>query len=682
MPYDRRLMDGASEGGATAAAERPRIGLDPAETVDPADRPVGETGSDGRGPERSRWWPVAISAALYLGLSLVVWEKVWFHHPSATTTCGCGDASLFTWFLEWPAYALVHGLSPFYSTAMFHPQGVNLLANTSQVALGTVLAPVSWISGPVMTLNVALTLSPVLSGLAMFVLLRRWVAWSPAAFVGGLLYGFSPFFLSNLSDAHLMVTMGPVPPLFVLLLDELLVRQRMRPVMGGIALGLLLTLQFFLGTETLVIMVFTGALGVALVVAYAAFSNRSSLRSRARHAAVGLGTGAVTALVLLAYPTWFALAGPAHFSGPIWPAYWVRIQGSVLRYFFTPTPQHTGLFGSSYNHVVGGYQGPLLSAQYFGIGMVVILVGGLIVWRRDVRLWLFGAITLVTGALSLGVSGSFTPWDFVSWLPLFGDILPNRFLVMTYLGAAVMLGLIVDHAHSSVLGRGRVLSDGRKTLGVLVGLAVAAVALVPIAANVAPDLPMTAEQVSLPTWFRTVAPHLPANQVVLVFPGPFGTIESAMTWQAVNRMHYSIVGGGGPGDVLARAGKERSGQGTVASATYSFNGSPSVGPAAGAAVHDALVGWGVDTVVVPDEPGLAPYDQPQSVTRATALMTVATGRLPVRQAGAWVWTGVQHRSPVGYPTSEEFAACTKGQPTRGTAAVDRATSCVLAAARH
>ncbi len=122
---------------------------------------------------------------------MFVWSSAW-RHPTSTTTCGCGDTSLFTWFLEWPAYAISHGLNPFYSTAMHVPVGVNLLANTSVVAIGVLLAPVTWLFGPVATLNVALTLAPALSALSMFVLLRRWVTWTPAAFVGGLLYGFSP----------------------------------------------------------------------------------------------------------------------------------------------------------------------------------------------------------------------------------------------------------------------------------------------------------------------------------------------------------------------------------------------------------------------------------------------------------------------------------------------------------
>src|SRR5271163_451776 len=97
--------------------------------------------------------------------------------PAASvTTCGCGDTSLFTWFLEWPAYALSHGTNPLYSTHLFHPGGINLLSNTAEVGLGIALAPVTWLFGPIATLNVALTLSPALSAFTMYVLLRRWVS--------------------------------------------------------------------------------------------------------------------------------------------------------------------------------------------------------------------------------------------------------------------------------------------------------------------------------------------------------------------------------------------------------------------------------------------------------------------------------------------------------------------------
>ncbi len=193
-------------------------------TVDPG--ASDDPGPSGAGsPPTHTWRGVVVAAVGYLLVSMVVWWNVWTSHPTSTTTCGCGDTSLFTWFLDWPAYATAHGLNPLYSTAIHVPYGVNLLANTSVLAVGVVLAPVTWLFGPVATLNVALTLAPALSALAMFVLLRRWVSWSPAAFIGGLLYGFSPFVLVEPHRRPPDAGSGRGPPLVVACLDELLMRQ-------------------------------------------------------------------------------------------------------------------------------------------------------------------------------------------------------------------------------------------------------------------------------------------------------------------------------------------------------------------------------------------------------------------------------------------------------------------------
>ena len=153
--------------------------------------------------------------AIYLLVSTGLWWHVWSTHPTGVATCGCDDPGLFTWFLAWPANAIAHGHSVLYSTAIFHPGGVNLLSMTSVLAIGIPLAPVTWLFGPVATLNVAATLGPVLSALAMFWLLRRWVSWTPAAFIGGLVYGFSPFVLTAVSVGHLNVAFLFLLPLMV-----------------------------------------------------------------------------------------------------------------------------------------------------------------------------------------------------------------------------------------------------------------------------------------------------------------------------------------------------------------------------------------------------------------------------------------------------------------------------------
>jgi hypothetical protein len=625
----------------------------------------------------------ALAAAGYLGLTLVVWWNVWSDHPTSTTTCGCGDTSLFTWFFEWPAWAIDHGTSPLFSTAMFHPGGVNLLSNTGVVALGVVLAPVTWAFGPVASLNVALALAPVLSALAMFALLRRWVTWSPAAFAGGILYGFSPFVLLSLTDGHLMLGMAPVLPLVVACLDELLVRQRRSPVATGVVLGALVAVQFFIGSEVLVLTAIAVSIGLVLVLAYALWHRR--LVGRARRALVGLAGGAATAAVLLAYPVWFALAGPAHLSGPVWgPDSPISYGGTGNSgYLFPPAAAVSALARR-----FGGYQGPSLSGQYVGIGLVAVVVVGLVLWRRDLRLWLFAIVGAVSVPLSFGLrSHAWTPWRLFVRLPQMDNIIPSRFLVVTYLCAAVLLGLIVDHARTSVLGWRSVAAPGgrggtprrrRRWVGGLGGVAVAATALVPWAVYDAGGLPFTTQSVVLPRWFEAVPPRLGGHQVLLAFPVPFALMQSAMTWQAVDRMHYDMAGGGGPNALISRAGAERAGQ------TYLGNVSVSGSPQAVTApeitaVRRALDGWGVTMVVLPDPSPLPTYERVHLVRTVAVLITAATGERPVVQEGSWVWTGVEHAGPPVVPSPEALARCTAGPPGGSPASITGSTGCVVGA---
>ena len=678
-----------------------RLVADPAAAPAPADAPVGapaERTRPGDGPAPHRWRVLLLAAAGYLLLSLFVWWDVWSGHPTSTTTCGCGDSALFLWFLEWPAHALTHGLDPFYSNAMSYPGGVNLLDNTSELAIGVVLAPVTWAFGPVATLNVALTLAPALSALTMFVLLRRWVTWSPAAFVGGLLYGFSPFVVVSLTDAHLMIGMAPVPPLVVLCLDELLFRQRRRPVVVGVVLGLLVAVQFFVGTELLVIMAISAAIGVLLILAYGA-RRPEVIRQRARYALTGLAAGGATAGLLLAYPVWFVLAGPAHTSGPVWPDLYLGYEGTLLKAFVVPSGVSASF--TRFALRVGGYQGPTLSGQYVGWGVVAVVVGGTAAWRRDRRLWLFGAMAAISVVLTLGARPHlWLPWSALAGLPQLQNVIPSRFLAVTYLAVGVMVGLIVDHAYVAVRGRrrdarvrahahrsGAEVPARRRWMAAVAASAVAAVAVVPIAAYLAGSTPVTTQPVVLPTWFRTVAPHLEGRQVLLVYPLPNQTIESAMAWQAVDRMSFVMVGGGGPGAVSERAGKERKGLAVIGTSSFAFSRQVFASGDVDA-VRDALDGWGVTMVVIPDEPGLAAYDRVTSVPYAVALMTAATGQAPVRQASAWVWSGVDRAGPPVHPAAEAFSRCVAGaapvtdapspSPAETEAATAGVATCVLA----
>jgi hypothetical protein len=631
-----------------------------AEQVDQEARPpeVDAAGAPGR-PDQARPWrpgPAYLAAgAAYLALSLLLWWQVWTGHPSNSATCGCGDPSLFTWFMEWPAYALAHGSSPFYSTLLFHPGGINLLSNTSVLAIGLPMAPVTWLFGPVASLNLALTLSPVFTGLATFWLLRRWVSWSPAAFAGGLLFAFSPFVLVSLPFAHLMTAALALIPLIVGCLDELLRVRRRRPIPVGVALGLLLTVQFFVSTEMLLITAGAVALALVFLVGHGLVTDRPGLAAAARESWKGLATGIGLALVLLAYPSWYALAGPAHLSSPIWPNIPV-VGGFLPGNFVRPTAPPGRLLLT-----IGGYEGhPLPTAAYLGWGVVVVAVGGLLAFRRDRRLWLFGAVGLVCALLSLSERHHWEPWRAFNSVPVADNIIQQRFVAITFLAAAAMVAIVCDHVRRALadatVARGRPPARAR-TLGVVGGVALMAGALVPIAVAFAPDLPYQARPVKLPAWFAHRGEQLPPGRVLLAFPPPFSGIQSAMTWQAVNRLHWAQAGGGGPQGTPARAGAARPGFSVLMDLAFGF-GQPAGTRAQDLAVRQALRRWGVTTVVIPLQPGLPALLRGHDPVYAATFMAGVLGVPPHYQDQAWVWPALHLQRGPAATSAGAVALCT------------------------
>ncbi len=599
--------------------------------------------------------PYLVAGGLYGLASVVVWWHVWTSHPSGVMTCACTDAGRTAWYVEWVTYALTHGHDLLFSTWMLHPGGVNLLADTSVPAIGLVLVPVTSLFGPVVAVNLAGTLIPVTSGLTMFWLLRRWVRWAPAAFVGGLLYGFSAFVVVQLAFGWLNLACTALLPLVAGCLDELLIRQRVRPTRVGVALALLATVQFFVSSELLLIGVLAGVVAVVLLAAYDAVRDPRDLRRRLPHAATGLGVALVVGAVLLAYPLWFFLAGPAHLGTTVWSTDVPGNLGNVVGNFWTTLDRFGPINGRTLAQeapVLGGYRGPAPpSPSYLGIGMPVVLAVGTAIWRRDRRLWLFGALGLVAAVLSLRAGGGrWGPWGLVDHLPLVRNVVQSRFSAVVDLCAAAMLAIIVDRVRSSTSGRGGSLAAGL----------VAVVALGSTVAALAPNIPLTVQPVAIPSWFQGTADHLGSGQVLLTYPFATADSQAAVPWQAVDRMRYQMAGGGGPGATVARAGPQRAGFAVLRDASVILLPAPDLTVAHLDAVREAVRAWGVTRVVVPDDAGLPRYETGRGTAYGVAFFTAVFGSLPERQDGAWVWSTTAPSGPPRAISGEALGACLAG----------------------
>ena len=274
-------------------------------------------------PSQDTWWrrPHADGVARWLvpgcylvGAVLLTW-RLWGDPASRAQLLGNGvsaDIRLFCWFLRYDATAIAHGHLPaLVTTAVNAPEGINLMWNTALLLPGIVLAPVTLLAGPMVTLTVLLTLGFAGSAAVLFLVLRRWECGTGFAALGGAVYGFSPA-LVDTGVGHYHLQFAVLPPLII---DALLriVTGRGHPVRAGAWLGLLVAIQLFTGEE---LVVDTALAGLVLVAVLAAAAPRE-VRTRAVRSAAGLAVAGAVALVIAGYGLWVQFHGPlAEHGGP------------------------------------------------------------------------------------------------------------------------------------------------------------------------------------------------------------------------------------------------------------------------------------------------------------------------------------------------------------------------------
>ncbi len=631
----------------------------------------------------------AAAAALYLVASCTVWWHAWSSGPGTTMTCACTDAGRTMWYLAWSASAILHGHDLWYSTLLFHPRGFNVLTDTSILALGAVMTPVTWVFGPVVSMNTISTLTPVLSGLSMFWLLRRWVRWTPAAFLGGLFFGFSPFVVVQLAYGWVNLAFVALLPAMVGCIDEILVRQRVRPAKVGIVLAALATAQFFVSSEMLLIAAVTGVVAAVALAAYWAVRDLPTMRRQLPYAWRAGAIAMATSGALLALPAWYFLAGPGHLHGALWSTSIPGDLGNVWGNFWS----HTGHWGPVTSAqlaraapTLGGYAGaPLPSPSFLGVGLIVIVGIGITWWRSDRRLWLFGTVALVAAVLSLRVGARRTgAWSLFVHLPVFDNVVQSRFAGAVDLCAAVMIGMIVDHCRwwpgsrpatpwGAVDRRGRFRAASAATRALLAGT-------LSIAAGVgalAPNIPLTMQAIVEPRWFATVGRHLPPHHVVMAYPYATADSQSSLVWQALDGLRFSMPGGGGPSGTAAR--NPSKGDAVLRAASLPFGPAPALSAGDLVAVRRAMAAWRVDIVVVPGDRHLHRFDRGRGPSFGVGFFTAVFGQPPRPQAGAWVWDPRPDAAPPSPVTSGAFGACTGGAPVQRPAAGLAVARCVLAA---
>ena len=180
-----------------------------------------------------RWVPPTICCALYALLTIVLFGHLSSFGSAYIAGPQTVDQIAQVWWLEWAEYAIWHGHNLFFTDWQNYPVGLNTGVNTSMVGLGVVLSPLTKLFGPVVSWNVMVRVGVFASAVSMCLVLRRWTRWWPAAFAGGLLYGFSSyetFYAGQVPD----LSFAALPPLFFLIAYEIVFRQRWRASRGAL----------------------------------------------------------------------------------------------------------------------------------------------------------------------------------------------------------------------------------------------------------------------------------------------------------------------------------------------------------------------------------------------------------------------------------------------------------------
>ena len=570
---------------------------------------------------------------LYLLLATALFSAAW-RQPAYLSVGSAGDAQIYMWMLGWAPYSVSHGLNPLFTDFDIYPQGASLFWSLIPIFPGFVLSPVMTLLGPVVTYNLTMTLGLAGSAWCAYLAIKAFVADRLASWLGGLLYGFSPYMLAH-SLGHPNLVLCMEPPLALLLLTELLVWQRRPAWVVGLGLGVLGAVQILTTPEILFTTVIVGVLCLIVL----AVIGRRQVMVRLRAASSGLAVSLIVFVAISALPLGFALLGPGQVHGV------VREQDIYVNdalNFVIPTnvmllaPARLLDLTRHWTGDIAEYNG------YVGVPLAALLLYVAITsWRRSSLIRWAAISAAIAATLSLGphlhVDGRIhfhipLPWLLVQHLPFFDNVLPSRLMLFFYLLAGLAVAFFVKEATTESRGWRKGASMTWVALSFLLLL---------------PRVPWPVTPNPVPSFFSgPLVNRVPDGSVALV--APFSTApgfqpgpgqDSAtlpMLWQQASGMRFRMPAGGlNVPDVNGLPTGGRPPQSVTQTAMLTIqegHSAPELTPQLRASIQADLNRWRIQTVIVGPM-----YNQQEMIRFFSSLL----GREPEAEGGVYVWWGVQ-----------------------------------------
>ncbi len=120
------------------------------------------------------------------------------------------------WWLKFAIFDLKQ--NPLWTNFIFYPQKISLIYDANSFIFAALTLPLQFLTSVVISSNIVLLLSFILSGLSMFFLAKRITSNSAVSAVAGLIFAFSPYTLSQAMDGHTNLTTTWIIPLYTLFL--------------------------------------------------------------------------------------------------------------------------------------------------------------------------------------------------------------------------------------------------------------------------------------------------------------------------------------------------------------------------------------------------------------------------------------------------------------------------------
>lgn len=429
------------------------------------------------------------------------------------------------WGLYWAPYALLHSHSLFLTNYLVYPKGVNLMWNTTIIGPALLLAPITLALGVVFSYNLLATLAIAVSAFVGYLAIKRFTSNTWACFSGGLLFGFSPYMISQ-SLGHLNLTMNWYPPIVLVFLDLFLLKQDKRKSLG-ILFGILTAFQLITGEELLATSAIVAL--VLLIVSIILFPRKTALAIK--NSWLNISLSVFTASLLSAYPLYIQFFGPRQIKGPIQAK---NVYVTDLANLITPTQMNyfsshwASINSSSFTGNISEWSG------YLGIPLIVIFfLFSIWFWGKPlIRISSIFSIFLIV--LSMGselhfkghLEKIYLPWNLVQNLPIFNNILPGRLMNYAFLSIAILLS--VSMAELTKRYRfGKILS------GVMI-----ASCLIPLV----PAAPYPSSLKIVPSFFTSKKVKIiPIHSVV--FLAPYSPPMPSSLWQIESKLRFKMPEG-------------------------------------------------------------------------------------------------------------------------------------------